>query len=84
MSELARSPKQIGNTIRRTRRRLGLSQAVLGERSGLRQATVSLIETGNPSMRIDTLLAILSALDLELQIASRTKASSHDIEDLFG
>ncbi|MGX1096307.1 helix-turn-helix transcriptional regulator [Amorphus sp. MBR-141] len=86
MSELARTPGQIGNAIRRQRKRLGLSQSQLGEKAGLRQATVSLVETGNPAARIDTLLALLATLELEFRIAARSQATSHhqDIEDLFG
>lgn len=85
MSDLARSPHQIGNLVRRQRRRLGLSQMQLGEKAGLRQATVSLIETGNPAVRIDTLLTLLAALDLEFQIAPRSHKSlrDEDIEDLI-
>jgi HTH-type transcriptional regulator/antitoxin HipB len=74
MNSLGRDPKQIGNAIRRARKAQGLSQQDLGARAGLRQETISLIETGNPSTRIETLLAILSALDLEFQITPRTKA----------
>jgi HTH-type transcriptional regulator/antitoxin HipB len=74
MNSLGRDPKQIGNAIRRARKAQGLSQKDLGARAALRQETISLIETGNPSVRIETLLAILSALDLEFQIAPRTKA----------
>jgi HTH-type transcriptional regulator/antitoxin HipB len=86
MSDLARSPSQIGNLIRRQRKKLGLSQAQLGEKVGLRQATVSLIETGNPAARIDTLLALLASLDLEFRIALRSRQSlrEQDIEDLIG
>ncbi len=82
MTDLARSPKQIGTTIRRNRKRLGLSQSELGERAGLRQETVSRIETGNPATRLDTNLAILAALDLEFQVAARSR--KRDIEDLIG
>ena len=64
MNSLGRDPKQIGNAIRRTRKAQGLSQTDLGASAGLRQETVSLIESGNPSARLETLLAILSALDL--------------------
>jgi len=81
MSALARTPKQIGALIRRNRKQLGLSQSALGQRVGLRQETISLIETGNPATRLDTLLAVLAALDLELQIAARTRR--HDVEDLI-
>lgn len=85
MIELARSPRQIGNFIRRTRKKRGWSQSVLGERTGLRQETISLIETGNPSTRIENLLAVLAALDLEFQIAPRSKgwAKNEGIESTF-
>lgn len=82
MSDLARNPKQLGTIIRRQRKRLGLNQTELGERAGLRQETISLIETGNPAVRLDTLLAVLAALDLEFQIATRTR--TRGIEDLIG
>ncbi|MFT4198257.1 MAG: helix-turn-helix domain-containing protein [Pseudoxanthomonas sp.] len=82
MSNLARTPKQIGTLIRRNRKRLGLSQSALGQRAGLRQETISLIETGNPATRLDTLLALLAALDLELQVAARSR--QHNVEDLIG
>jgi HTH-type transcriptional regulator/antitoxin HipB len=75
MNDLARDPKQIGNIIRRARKKLALSQKVLGDKTGLRQETISLIETGNPSARIETLLNVLAALDLEFQIAPRTKGA---------
>lgn len=73
MSDLARTPAQLGNTIRRNRKRLGISQSELGERAGLRQETISLIEAGNPAARLSTILSVLAALDLELQVAGRTR-----------
>ncbi len=82
MHDLARTPTQIGATIRRSRRRLGLSQQELGDRAGLRQATISSIETGNPATRLDTLLAVLAALDLEFRVAARSRNSG--IDDLIG
>ncbi|MEN5118498.1 helix-turn-helix domain-containing protein [Luteimonas sp. gir] len=75
MHDLARTPKQIGATIRRHRKRLAMSQRALGERVGLRQETISLIETGNPATRLDTVLAVLAALDLELRIAARSRGA---------
>lgn len=81
MQDLARTPKQIGTLIRRTRKRLGMSQRELGDRVGLRQETISLIETGNPATRLDTMLALLAALDLEFQIAARSRGS--DLQDLI-
>lgn len=73
MSDPARDPKQIGALIRRARKQRALSQQQLSEKTGLRQETISLIETGNAAARIETLLAVLSALDLEFQIAPRSK-----------
>jgi HTH-type transcriptional regulator/antitoxin HipB len=83
MSDLARTPVQIGNSIRRARKALGWSQMQLGSRAGLRQETISLIETGNPATRIDTLLTVIAALDLELRLASRSKSTAASIEDAF-
>jgi len=71
--QLARDSKQIGNIIRRARKKQGLTQSQLGDKAGLRQATVSQIESGNPSARIDTLLQLFAALDLELRVAERSK-----------
>jgi HTH-type transcriptional regulator/antitoxin HipB len=83
MSALARTPRQVGHVIRRSRKRRGLSQAQLGAMAGLRQETISLIETGNPATKLETIFAVLAALDLEFQIASRSKSSPSDIEELF-
>lgn len=79
MSHLARTPKQLGAIIRRQRRSLGLTQGQLGERAGLRQETISLMETGNAANRLETLLAVLAALDLELQVAPRSRAVLEDL-----
>lgn len=53
------------------------------ERAGFRQETISLIETGNPPARLDTILAVIAALDLEFQIGPRSKGSAAAIEDIF-
>lgn len=83
MTDLARTPKQIGNLVRRARKKFGWSQTQLGEKAGLRQETVSLIETGNPATKLETILAVLAALDLEFQIMQRSKGQASDIEELF-
>jgi HTH-type transcriptional regulator/antitoxin HipB len=71
VNEIARNPRQAGHAIRLERRRRGWSQSVLAERAGLRQETVSLIENGNPATRIDTIMRVLAALELEFQVAPR-------------
>jgi len=83
MNQIARNPKQIGATLRRYRKQRGLTQAQLGEKTNLRQATISDLETGRPGVQLQTLLDALSALDLELMIQPRSKASLSEIEDSF-
>lgn len=83
MGDLARDPRQIGNLIRRIRKKQGLSQTQLGEKTGLRQETISLIETGNPSTTMETILNVLAALDLEFRIVLRSKGRAADIEEIF-
>ena len=81
MTELARDPKQIGNLVRPPPKKPG--QMELGRKAGLRQETISLIENGNPATKIETLLAILSALGLELRIVPRSTEWTEQLEDLL-
>lgn len=80
---LVRTPAQLGSALRRFRGLQGLSQAKLASLTGLRQATISQIESGHGAARIETIASLLAALDLELTVAPRTKGSSQDIEDIF-
>jgi HTH-type transcriptional regulator/antitoxin HipB len=83
MNQVARTPAQIGAIVRRARRSRGLTQGELGSRIGLRQATISKLEKGEPATQIRTLLDALTALDLHLVIAPRGTASKKAVEDLF-
>ncbi len=83
MTDLTRNPTQLGAIIQRARKQRGWTQAELGRRTGLRQATISLIETGNPAAKLETILAVLAALDLEIQIAPRAKSRTLNIEDIL-
>ena len=82
METIARTPLQLGNYIRQRRRELGLTQEKLAAKVGVRQRTVSDIET-SAAVRFDTVLRTLAALDLELVIRPRSKGSARDIERLF-
>lgn len=75
MADLARSPEQIGNAIRRARKKSGMSQSELGEKTGLRQGTISQIEKGHAAAKLETILALLSVLGLEFQIRERSAKS---------
>lgn len=83
MKQSARTAKQIGAVIRRARRRAGMTQAALGAKIGLRQATISKLESGEPATQIITLLDALAALGLEIIIDKRGMVSVQDLEDLF-
>lgn len=83
MKELARTPRQIGSIIQRARKKRCWSQSQLAERAGLRQATISQVESGEKLAKLDTILAVLAALDLEFSIDKRTKGHGQDIEELF-
>lgn len=82
METIARTPLQLGNSIRERRRKLGLTQESLAERIGVRQKTISDIESAGAA-RVDTLLRTLGALDLELLVRPRTKGSASGIEAVF-
>lgn len=82
METIARTPLQLGNSIRERRRKLQLSQEQLAAKVSVRQKTVSDLESAGTG-RLDTLLRALGALDLELVIRPRTKGSAKDIEAIF-
>ena len=83
MSDLARTPKQIGTLIQRARKKRDWTQQQLAERAGLRQETISTIESGEKPAKLDTILAVLAALDLEFRIGARSKGDASDIEKIF-
>lgn len=82
MEQLARTSKQIGAAVRRQRRSKGLSQAELGAKTNLRQATISALERGEPGTQLRTLVDVMAALGLEMVIRER-KATTESIEDVF-
>lgn len=83
MDQIARGPKQLGESMRRQRRHLSLTQKDLGAKTNLRQATISAMESGEPGTQLRTLFDMMAALDLELVIRPRTKGTANDIEELF-
>jgi HTH-type transcriptional regulator / antitoxin HipB len=79
---IARTPKQAGEAVRRRRRLLGMNQKDLAGKTGHRQATLSGLEAGE-SGTLRTFFDVLTALDMEVVVRPRTKASTDKIEDLF-
>jgi HTH-type transcriptional regulator/antitoxin HipB len=60
-----------------------LVQKDIAGKTGLRTATISTVEAGEPGTRLRTVFDILTALGMELVIRPRTKGSTDEIEDLF-
>ena len=83
MLEIVRSSKSLGVALRRRRRQLKLTQAELAERAGIRQGTVSQVENGLKTVKLQTVMDLLRALDLEMAIQPRSRGSHSEIEDLF-
>jgi len=64
MQQIVVSPGGLGVVLRELRKQKGLTQAALGARVGLDQKRVSLIENGNPNVRVDSLFRLFSALEV--------------------
>jgi HTH-type transcriptional regulator/antitoxin HipB len=82
MTPASRTPKQLGTELRRYRKGHSLTQADLSNRIGKRQATISNLESEG-SGTLETLFAVLSALDLELAIRPRSKGDVTKLGDIF-
>jgi len=82
MTQLIRSPKQIGTLIHNARVARNLTQQALADLAGTGQKTVSKIESGYPGTRLDTIFGLLAALDLDLTLAPRRK-DSPDLGAIF-
>jgi len=64
-------PETMRTELVRARRELGWTQAELGERVGLPQEHISVIETGKVVPRFDTLLEIVRVLGRDLLLIPR-------------
>ena len=67
---------RLAAAVRARRGDLRLSQQDLADMAGVSERFVRFVEQGKPSLRLDTLLALLDTLGLELQLATRTSAAA--------
>ncbi|WP_434286248.1 helix-turn-helix domain-containing protein [Celeribacter sp. SCSIO 80788] len=81
MELTARTAEQIGEALRRVRKGNGMTQADLSAMTNLRVATISSLENGEPGTKLATVLAVMTALNLEFRLVERGEAV--DIEDIF-
>ncbi|MCL1039623.1 helix-turn-helix domain-containing protein [Shewanella submarina] len=68
--------KQLSNYIQDIRKQDGMSQTQVGERVGLRQATISKFEQRPDKSTLETLFKLLSALELELELKPRNNSKN--------
>jgi len=73
MGKIIRSNKDLGAAIRLARKNQNLRQVDVAQKASVRQALVSNIESGTTSAKLDTVMRVLAALDLDLSIISRRK-----------
>jgi len=57
--------KRFGENLRRCRKRTGLSQEALGERASLHRTEIGLLERGERTPKIDTLIKVAAALSAD-------------------
>jgi len=63
---------QLPSVVRARRITLGLTQQDLADMAGVSERFVRFVEQGKPSVQLDSLLAVLDTLGLELRITTRT------------
>ena len=80
MDRAVRNNKELGETIRLVRKNKRMRQVDVAKKASVRQALVSELENGATSAKIDTIIKILAALEMDLAIVSRRKAEFNPME----
>jgi len=70
-----RNENQLGALIRTARKKKGWRQVDLARQASMRQQLISDLENGASSSRLDTILKVLAALDLDLSVTDRRTPS---------
>ena len=66
------SVAELGQVVREARRRRGLTQSDVAQRSGVGLRFVSELENGKPTIQIERALRVAAALDLVVRVHDRT------------
>ena len=74
MLMIIRNNKEFGEAIRVTRLKQKLRQVDLARKASVRQALISELENGAVSAKLDTVIKILAALDMDLSVVPRREA----------
>ncbi|QCB96177.1 transcriptional regulator [Arthrobacter sp. PAMC25564] len=73
-------PDRLAAEVRARRGRLRLSQRDLAELAGVSERFVRFVEQGKRSVQLDSLLALLDTLGLELRLGTRTSSAARALE----
>ena len=69
--------QNIGPLLRFKRRKAGISQCAVAEKSGIAQSTLSHLESGDSNFRIETLEQYVDALGMKLNLISKSEELFH-------
>jgi len=75
MDRIIRSNNDLGAAIRLARKAKNWRQVDVAKKASVRQALVSELESGATTAKLDTIVRVLAALDLDMTVVSRRKAS---------
>ena len=68
MAAIIETPIDLGRTVRATRHELGLTQDDLALASGTGRRFIVNLESGKATVRLDSVLAVLEALGLRIEL----------------
>jgi HTH-type transcriptional regulator/antitoxin HipB len=74
MGKIIRSNKDLGAALRLARKDRKMRQIDVAQKASVRQALVSELENGTTTARLDTVMRVLAALDLDISIVPCRKA----------
>ena len=74
MGKVIRNNNDLGEAIRRARKNQDLRQVDVAQKASVRQTLVSDLENGATTTKLNTVIKILAALDMDLSIVPHRKA----------
>lgn len=72
-------PEALGAEVRARRAVLKLNQQDVADMAGVSERFVRFVEQGKPSIQLDSLLAVLETLGLELRLGTRSRDAARTL-----
>lgn len=80
MGRIIRNNNDLGEAIRRERKARDMRQVDVAQKASVRQALVSDLENGVTTAKLNTVIRVLAALDMDLSIIPRRKTGFDPLE----